>query len=72
MKSGTIPTEEIKVVVTAGLVELMQEVETHKGCGRLGEAAKWERFVEYTTEYLRLLENTVNASRETIRALESR
>lgn len=70
MKAGTLPTKTIKETVEAGLAELLEDAETNRKHGRFVQADRLQQFAEYTTEYIRLLENTVRACRQTIRVME--
>ena len=69
MKSGTVQTGTLKAWMEEGIQELSREAAMHREHGRIGEAESLERFCWAAVEYVRLIENTVRASRETIRAL---
>ena len=69
MKSGTVQTGTLKAWMEEGIQELSREAVMHREHGRLREAESLERFCWAAVEYVRLIENTVRASRETIRAL---
>jgi hypothetical protein len=71
--TGThIPTAAIREEVMEAVEAMEIQATNDEKCGRLGESNKWKRRVWVVEEYVRTLENSVRAARQTIKALEGR
>ena len=57
--------------VTLACIAMEQKSDVDRNSGRVGEAERWDVFRNAVEEYIKLLENTVRAARETIRALDN-
>ena len=63
-------TTRVRDIVLDGIDELRREAVGHREAGRIPMAERLELFCDATSDYIRMLENTIKAAWGTIKALE--
>lgn len=70
-KCGTFPTGALKPRMHTLLLLLEERAAADRDAGRLVLADAQDELVEVIGEYIRILENSVRAARQTIKAMEA-